>query len=593
MVGKIRSAWSWKLALVVAATVALMLLLGGGLLAYSNEKAYASQKMREAGVQARILASTVTAALAFNDRTAAQEYVDALSANPEVLVAALYRPDGALFAAYARSTKERVPERAQLGGARFTERGLIVVEPVTQRGAALGSVYLESMTEPFSYRLERYGLIGLLITMAALVVVVLGAAQAALARANARLEGHASELARANRNLQAEMRQREKAEDALRQAQKMEAVGQLTSGLAHDFNNLLTGVLGNIELAASRTREPGVERLLQAASRSATRGARLTQQLLAFGRRQHLRARTVDVNALIRGMEDMLARTIGPMVAIELELSPSAWPAFVDPTQIEIAVVNLAINSRDAMPRGGVLTIGTENVSSDAAGRPSDLAEEGDFVMISVTDTGTGMDAATVARAFEPFYTTKEVGKGTGLGLSQVYGLAKQSGGGVRIESELGRGTTVRLYLPRSAAKVGDIAAADGGQRARGEARVLLVDDDADVREVAAEMLRGAGSTVLEAESGAKALEALHRDDTVDVLVADYAMPGMTGVELIREARRFRPRLPALIITGFAEASSLAAMSDIGRVLRKPFHRADLLAAVDEASRRSDSPLPS
>ena len=389
------------------------------------------------------------------------------------------------------------------------------------------------------------------------------------------------------------MRQREKAEDALRQAQKMEAVGQLTSGLAHDFNNLLTGVLGNIELAASRNREPGVEHLLQAASRSATRGARLTQQLLAFGRRQHLRARTVDLNALIRGTEDMLARTIGPMVAIELELSPRAWPAFVDPTQIEIALVNLAINSRDAMPRGGVLTIGTDNVSADAAGRPSDLAEEGDFVMISMTDTGTGMDATTVARAFEPFYTTKEVGKGSGLGLSQVYGLAKQSGGGVRIESELGRGTTVRLYLPRSAAKVGETAATDGGRRARREARVLLVDDDTEVREVAAEMLRSAGSTVLEAESGAEALEALNRGDAVDVLVADYAMPGMTGVELIREARRLRPGLPALIISGFAEASSLAAMSDIGRVLRKPFRRADLLAAVDEASRRSDSPLPS
>jgi signal transduction histidine kinase/ActR/RegA family two-component response regulator len=593
MVRAIRSARSWKLAPIVAAAVALTLLLGGGLLAYSNEKAYAAQKMKEAGAQARILASTVTAALAFNDRTAAREYVDAMSANPEVLVAALYRPEGALFAAYARSERQPAPARAPPEGARFTEHGLIVVEKVTQGGTALGSVYLEVLTEPLSQRLERYGLIGLLVTMASLVVVVLGAAQAALARAHARLESHASALARANRNLQAEMRQREKAEDALRQAQKMEALGQLTSGVAHDFNNLLTGVLGNIELAASRNREPGIERLLQAASRSAGRGAKLTQQLLAFGRRQHLRARTVELDALIRGMKDMLARTIGPMVAIELELSPDAWPAFVDPAQIETAIVNLAINSRDAMPRGGVLTIGTENVAADGAGRPPDLGEGGDFVMISVTDTGTGMDAATVARAFEPFYTTKEVGKGTGLGLSQVYGLAKQSGGAARIDSEPGRGTTVRLYLPRSASPVGETAAAAGGQRAPGEARVLLVDDDAEVRDVAAEMLRSAGCAVVEAEDGAKALEALRRGEAIDVLVADYAMPGMTGVELVRAARQLRPGLPALIITGFAEAASLAAVSEIGRVLRKPFRRADLLAAVDEAASRSDSPMAS
>jgi signal transduction histidine kinase/ActR/RegA family two-component response regulator len=589
----------WRRAPLLALTAAVALLLAGVLLGVYNERAYRAQKINEVTVQARILASTVSAAVSFDDRPAAQEYVNALTTNPEAEAAALYDAGGELFVSWVRNPGRPAPQTAAQLPAEpsFADGRLAVAADVTQGGARLGTVYLETITEPLQRRLSRYGAIALLVTMASLVVAVLGVAQAALAKANAQLQARASELAAANRTLEIEMAEREKAQEALRQSQKMEAVGQLTSGIAHDFNNLLTSVLGHLELVLARTHDAAIRRSLETASRAAGRGAKLTQQLLAFSRRQHLQAKPVDLNALVRGMEDMLSRAIGPAVQVEMALPADLWPALVDASQIEVAILNLAINARDAMPLGGRLVLATANVPADSPRRPADLpaGSGGDLVMVSVTDSGTGMDEGTLARAFEPFFTTKEIGKGTGLGLSQVYGLAKQSGGAAEIESALGRGTSVRLYLPRAGAAAAIAAAATGrpapslvagngsGATPSPAARILLVDDDDDVRDVTAAMLRTDGHAVVEAASGHAALDILDRGEPLDLMVVDYAMPAMSGAEYAREARQRRPELPAIIITGYAEAGLLADVANLGAVLRKPFRQTDLAAAVRAA----------
>ena len=589
----------WKRTPLLAVAAAVALLLAGGLLGLYNERAYRVQKIDEVTVQARILASTVTAAVAFGDRSAAQEYVNALMTNPEAEAAALYDANGDLFVSWSRTPDRPVPQAAaQLpAGPSFADGHLTVTADVTQGGGApLGTVYLETIVEPLQRRLSRYGAMALLVTMASLLVTVLGVAQAALTKANAQLQARASELAAVNRNLETEMAEREKAQEALRQSQKMEAVGQLTSGVAHDFNNLLTGVLGHLELGLARTQDEAVRRSLLAATRAADRGAKLTQQLLAFSRRQHLQAKPVDLNALVRGMEDMLSRTIGPAVRIEMALPAELWPALVDASQIEVAILNLAINARDAMPLGGRLVLATANVPADAPRRPADLPAGGgvDLVMVSVTDSGTGMDEETLARAFEPFYTTKEIGKGTGLGLSQVYGLAKQSGGAAEIESARGSGTSVRLYLPRAGAAAAPAATSrpapspGGGGAPSPGARILLVDDDDDVREVTAAMLRADGHAVVEAANGHAALDILDRGEPLDLMVVDYAMPAMNGAEYARAARQRRPEVPALLITGYAESGLLADIADLAAVLRKPFRQADLAAAVRGALLRRD-----
>jgi PAS domain S-box-containing protein len=279
------------------------------------------------------------------------------------------------------------------------------------------------------------------------------AAEAALREANELLERRVAErtqeLQEANLRLVAEIEERKRAEAQLVQAQKMEAVGQLTGGIAHDFNNLLTAILGNIELAQVRAGDDNIRRLLGNATKAAERGARLTEQLLAFSRKQHLQPTSVDLNQLIAGMTDMLARSIGALIRVETALADPLWPALVDANQIELAILNLAVNARDAMPRGGSLLIETSNIGLGDPSLPSELAPA-DYALVSVTDTGSGMSEEIAAKAFEPFFTTKEVGKGSGLGLSQVYGVARQSGGTVRLVSRPGDGTTVRIYLPRA-----------------------------------------------------------------------------------------------------------------------------------------------
>ena len=392
-----------------------------------------------------------------------------------------------------------------------------------------------------------------------------------------RVAERTAELEAANRQLAAQIAEREKAESALRQAQRLEAVGQLTSGVAHDFNNLLTVVMGNVEQLRRGETDPKVLRRLDMMSEASVRGARLTAQMLAFSRRQKLEPRAVDLNETVRSMGDMLQSAIGGSVQIEPpQLAPDLWSAMIDPTQIELVILNLAINARDAMAVGGRLTIRTENVTVSDPQRPEEPAA-GDYVVVSVADTGSGMTDQVLGRAFEPFFTTKEVGKGSGLGLSQVFGLAKQSGGGVRIDTEIGKGTVIRVFLPRAElAPVADPLPSGELQTARASGLiVMVVDDDETVREVTANFLDDLGYEVIEAGSGGAALEQLERHPKIDAVILDFAMPGMNGADLARELRLRRPGAPILFATGYADAE---ALTDIGDhlIVHKPFTQVEL-----------------
>ena len=397
-----------------------------------------------------------------------------------------------------------------------------------------------------------------------------------------------TELAATNRQLSTQIEERERVEATLRQMQRLEAIGQLTSGVAHDFNNLLTVILGNVDLvaraAADAKMDEKTRQRLGYMRTAAERGATLTAQLLAFSRRQRLEARPIDLNDTVIGMRDLLQSSMGGSVRLEARLRPDLWPALVDPTQIELIILNLAINARDAMEVGGSLVVSTDNVT---LGRPARAEEPapGDYVLIAVTDSGSGMTPEVRDRAFEPFFTTKAIGKGSGLGLPQVYGFAKQSGGGVAIETELGEGTSVRVYLPRAEERRHEPRAptleAPPEQQGviRGH-RILVVDDDPPVREITATMLRTMGAEVLEAGSGGAALELLDGDgDRVDLVVIDFAMPGMNGAELAAACKKRWPDLPTLFVTGYADLRAIASVSE-DRIVQKPFRSGELQRKV-------------
>lgn len=369
------------------------------------------------------------------------------------------------------------------------------------------------------------------------------------------------------------------AEDALRQSQKMEAVGQLTGGIAHDFNNLLTGIGGSLEIIQRRIaqgRYADVNRYIEAAQGAARRAAALTHRLLAFSRRQTLDPRPTDANELVSGMEDLISRTVGPSVIVETMLTPDLNSTLVDPSQLENALLNLCINARDAMPDGGRIVIETQNRHLDAqAGRERDI-EPGDYVCVSVSDTGTGMSSDTIARAFEPFFTTKPIGSGTGLGLSMIYGFARQSGGQVRIHSKLGSGTTVTLYLPsneNAAVIEPSPIPLSKAPRAEGGETVLVVDDEEPIRMLVADTLNELGYTVLEAADGPSALRILTTHHHVDLLVTDVGLPGMNGRQLADAARATRPGLNVIFITGYAENAVLnhGHLEPGMQVITKPF----------------------
>jgi PAS domain S-box-containing protein len=383
----------------------------------------------------------------------------------------------------------------------------------------------------------------------------------------------------------------DKAEDALRQAQKMEAVGQLTGGLAHDFNNLLTGISGALELLQiriSQGRYKDVERYISTAQGAANRAAALTHRLLAFSRRQTLDPKATDVNRLVTSMTDLINNTLGPEIEMTMTTAPDLWTTLVDPNQLENALLNLCINARDAMPEGGKLKIETANRAFDSVQAFSFEMRPGGYVCLSVTDSGTGMTDEVVQRAFDPFYTTKPLGQGTGLGLSMIYGFAKQSGGQVRISSTLGRGTTIYLFLPRhSEQEKATEASADFSAAPRADIgqTVLIVDDEPSVRMLVTEVLAELGYTAIESADGASALQVLRSDARIDLLVTDVGLPGgMNGRQLADFGRTVRPALKILFITGYAEKAVMGVdgLDEGMAILTKPFAMDGLAARIKE-----------
>ena len=378
------------------------------------------------------------------------------------------------------------------------------------------------------------------------------------------------------RELEAEQRERQRAETQLRQAQKMEALGNLTGGVAHDFNNLLQVIHGNLELLARDLGgQPQAARRVEHALVAVDRGARLASQLLAFARRQPLQPRVVNIARFLHGLDDMLTRSLGEQIEIDLLIAPGLWNTLVDPGQVENALLNLAINARDAMEGHGRLTIEAGNVTLDAAyARLHPDAEPGEYVMLAVTDTGSGMPPEVVEKVFEPFFTTKPEGKGTGLGLSMVYGFVRQSGGHVRIDSELGHGTTIRIYLPRCESSEEQDNRHAAEPTMGGRETVLVVEDDAAVRDVVVDTLTSLGYTVLRARDAHSAMAIIESGMRVDLLFTDVVMPGpMRSTELVERAKSMQPRMAVLFTSGYAENAIVhGGRVDAGvELLTKPY----------------------
>ncbi|MDB5821160.1 MAG: hypothetical protein JWQ11_4800, partial [Rhizobacter sp.] len=401
--------------------------------------------------------------------------------------------------------------------------------------------------------------------------------EAALIRLNETLEQRVAAAVADRTQTQTRL---QRTEDALRQAQKMEAIGQLTGGIAHDFNNLLAGITGSLEMLQRRVaagRASEAQKYIDAAGRSASRAAALTHRLLAFARRQALDVKPADLGAVVHSMEELLRRTLGVTVVLEVATDPDLWRAVTDANQFENALLNLVLNARDAMPSGGHLTVETSNTRLDASYvAEHDGLEAGDYVVLSVSDTGRGMSASEMSKAFEPFFTTKPIGQGTGLGLSMIYGFAKQSGGHVRIHSEEGRGTTVKLFLPRSLGDVvdsSDDSTMRDTPRAREGETVLVVEDDPALRMLVVEVLEDLGYAALQAEEGSSALAIARADRRIDLLITDVGLPGMNGRQVAEVIRIKRPELKVLFITGYAEGAAVRGgfLDDGMEMITKPF----------------------
>ncbi|MDR3526434.1 MAG: ATP-binding protein [Rhizomicrobium sp.] len=432
----------WYPSVVGALIAAALLLSVGVLMAVYEEQLYSAQQVKNVREQAQILAASVTAAIVFDDRRAAKEYVDALTANPELQAGGVYDGDNHLLAGFSRSGM-RLPQRAgkeaTLIGPDFVE----ITVPASENGVRVGTVLLRAVTEPVERRYARYGGLILLVIMGALVIAVLSLSQAALSQ-------RAQQLASVNSRLHQEMEERRKTEEALRQSHKMEAVGQLSGGIAHDFNNLIMIVKGNLLLLKRKLgSSEAADKYIAAADEALNRAAHLTQRILAFSRRQPLTPQRVQLSTMTEGLAELIRHSAGEKVEIVTRLQ-GRWFARCDINQMENVILNLAINARDAMPSGGRLTIETKDVSLSVA--PSDLGEEfipGDYVSLAVIDTGIGMSEEVRRRAVDPFFTTKPLGKGTGLGLSMTFGFVRQSGGYLVIDSTPGHGTTITILLPR------------------------------------------------------------------------------------------------------------------------------------------------
>ncbi|HSV04669.1 MAG TPA: ATP-binding protein [Phenylobacterium sp.] len=558
----------------VAIGVSIALLVASLALGVMSQNARRAETLDQAQVQANILAGSLAAPLAFNDVGSAREYLNALGANPAVEAAGAYDLSGRRVASFRR-VGDGPPPTNTVGALSATSGELTLRKAVRQGTTGLGSIYLRIRVESLLHRELRYLGIGIVVIMASLLIAALGAS-------------HAS-LTEAHRKLQEQIEEREKAEEALRQAQKMEAMGQLTGGVAHDFNNLLMVASSGLDLM-DRTSDPiRRDRLAQGIRQAIDRGADLTQQLLAFSRKSPQKTEVVDLPELLAGMRDVLNRSLREDIDVEISSADDLWPVEVDPSQLEVAILNIAINARDAMPNGGAIAIGLANVAASEA-QPADM------VQITVADTGHGMPPELLGRAFEPFFTTKGVGQGTGLGLSQVYGFARTSGGDVKIESEMGQGAKVTLRLPRShKAAVERRAPRRRSQptTADRKARILLVEDDERVAELVTEMLLELGYQVTRAPTAATALDALRLEHAFDLVFSDMVMPGdMSGLDLARKILRERPDVPVVLTTGYSSSAAEAATEGM-RLLLKPYRldtlAAELRAALSDTTHRSSA----
>jgi PAS domain S-box-containing protein len=402
-------------------------------------------------------------------------------------------------------------------------------------------------------------------------------------RLERRVEARTRELEAVNRQLRSQIEQREIAEAAVQQLQRLDAIGQTTSGVAHDFNNLLSVVLTNARLLSRKLHGADDQEGLELIRTAAERGVKLTAQLLAFSRKQQLEPQAVDLNTKIAEMSNLVGVTLGGTIQLKTILAPHLWPALVDPTQIELIVLNLVINARDAMQSGGTLTLETSNAGIEHEPvRPED-PPPGDYVVLAVCDTGIGIPGDVLPRVFEPFFTTKETGKGSGLGLAQVFGLAKQSGGGVRIDTCVGEGTSVKVFLPRAELAKADeemhLAEARQDWQVTRKLNVLVVDDDKSVLKSTTRMLDSLGYAAVVAESGGEALRLIASEPEFDLVLADFAMPEMNGVELARALRTMHPNLPVILVTGYAGINALKEFDET-RILQKPYQEDDLMDKI-------------
>jgi signal transduction histidine kinase/ActR/RegA family two-component response regulator len=509
-----------------------------------------------------------------------EKFYRAVLDHPGQSATALVRDDGALLVRFPNFAARpiRLPPAASAmqafaSGATFSV--FIRASAVDGHIRLAGFKRLDGVPLLVSYSMDRslylalwYRNLGFFAALACLLsAMIVLAGRAMLAKAAAE---HAA-LAR----LVEETQRRQEAEAAMQQMQKMEALGRLTGGVAHDFNNLLTAVLGSLELLGKHVSEPRPLRLIATARQAAQRGAQLTAQMLAFSRKQEVEVRPTDVNATITGMTDLLAGAIGPAVRTRHLLAADLPPAMADPAQLEVALLNLAVNARDAMQAGGELTIATGQVSTDG-GIPGLAA--GAYIRVAVSDTGEGMPEAVRTRVLEPFFTTKGPGKGTGLGLSMVFGFASLMGGSVTVDSAPGKGTTICIFLPQ--ADPDNNALVNIG-------RILLVDDDETVRMTTSRMLQDFLLEVVEAASGQAALAILERDRQFGVVIVDFAMPQMNGTELANRVRALWPDAPLMFVTGYVGDDDIRHWSELGiPTLSKPFTAAELAAALAEAARR-------
>lgn len=556
--------------LPVVAIACLAVLLAAGLaVSLVSERNMRDQLAREGGAQADLLASAVSGALAFDDRAAARDYVEAVQVNPNVLAAAVYDARNRKVVSFGRPG-EIMPEIATPRGdsTLFRDGHIYVVRRVVEGGQLLGTARIRMTATPAGQRFSRNAGLILVLALAALLVAVLALTQSALRRANLALSARAEDLAAANVQLHEQMVEREKAEEALRQSQKMEAIGRLTGGVAHDFNNLLMVVSSAIDLLA-RTEDPTRRVTLVDGMRQAVeRGAGLTRQLLAFSRRAPLKTAVVDVGRQVENMRILLERSLREDIAVRIGTQGPLRPVDVDVGELELAILNLAVNARDAMPDGGELSV---VVRGDPAGSDAPA-----HICIEVADTGSGISEAVLPRIFEPFFTTKEVGQGTGLGLSQVYGFARSSGGEVSVRSRLGEGAVFTLCLPATD-KPAEVAPEPVAPPAvAGAGRVLLVEDDDAVAAGVGHMLRDLGYTYVRACSGDDALKMFREDRDFDLVLSDMVMPGrLGGLACAIELRALNPDLPIILSTGFSEAASAATANGFP-LLSKPYSIDDL-----------------